>query len=123
MASELEKDTLKRSTSLESNGPKRGDILDDETLMALEREQDAHQGVKKVEAAQKVYSKRSKWWLYLGCAFIIFMRSFDLKTLLGLHSRRTCTPLMDRQHTLIFRSPRLRSATTRSSALSKSLRA
>jgi hypothetical protein len=38
-----------------------------EATLQLAAEEDAHMGVKKVEAAQKVYvGGRGRWWLYLG---------------------------------------------------------
>ena len=33
----------------------------------LQAEADAHVGVKTVEAAEKVYGRYSKWFLFLGC--------------------------------------------------------
>lgn len=38
---------------------------------------DAHIGVKKVEAAAKVYRGRTKWFLYLGIAFASYIYSLD----------------------------------------------
>ena len=42
--------------------------LDARVEQQLQAEADAHLGVKKVEAAEKVYGKYSKWFLFLGCA-------------------------------------------------------
>ncbi len=41
--------------------------LDEKTLAELQAEQDAHLGVKAVEAAEKVYGRYSKWFLFIGC--------------------------------------------------------
>ena len=41
-------------------------ILDAKTAQEIEEEQDAHLGVKTVEAAEKVYGRYSKWWLFAG---------------------------------------------------------
>lgn len=38
---------------------------------------DAHIGVKKVEAAAKIYRGRAKWFLYLGIAFASYIYSLD----------------------------------------------
>ena len=43
-------------------------IIDAKTAQELEAETDAHLGVKTVEAAEKVYGKYSKWWLFIGYA-------------------------------------------------------
>ena len=40
--------------------------LDEQTLDALQAEEDAHLGVKAVEAAEKVYGRYSKWFLFIG---------------------------------------------------------
>lgn len=41
-------------------------ILDAKTAQEVEEEQDAHLGVKTVEAAEKVYGRYSKWFLFAG---------------------------------------------------------
>lgn len=41
-------------------------VLDPKIAREVEEEQDAHLGVKTVEAAEKVYGKHSKWFLFLG---------------------------------------------------------
>jgi hypothetical protein len=38
-----------------------------EARSVLAAEQDAHAGVKKVEAAQRVYGRYSRWCLFIGC--------------------------------------------------------
>lgn len=43
--------------------------LDEGTVAVLQAEEDAHLGVKAVEAAEKVYGRYSKWFLFIGCAF------------------------------------------------------
>ena len=40
--------------------------LDEQTVKELQAEQDAHLGVKAVEAAEKVYGRYSKWLLFIG---------------------------------------------------------
>ena len=41
--------------------------LDRETAQVIQAEEDAHLGVKAVEAAEKVYGRYSKWFLFIGC--------------------------------------------------------
>ena len=41
--------------------------LDKQTVEVLQAEEDAHLGVKAVEAAEKVYGRYSKWFLFVGC--------------------------------------------------------
>ena len=41
--------------------------LDKHALEVLQAEEDAHLGVKAVEAAEKVYGRYSKWFLFIGC--------------------------------------------------------
>lgn len=43
-----------------------GTAVDNE-LRLVAAEQDAHAGVKKVEAAQRVYGRYSRWCLFVGC--------------------------------------------------------
>ena len=43
--------------------------LDERTLEVLQAEEDAHLGVKRAEAAEKVYGRYSKWFLFIGCVF------------------------------------------------------
>ena len=40
--------------------------LDKEIELELQAEEDAHFGVKAVEAAEKVYGRYSKWFLFIG---------------------------------------------------------
>lgn len=40
--------------------------LDTRTLVAVQAEEDAHVGVKTVEAAERVYGRFSKWFLFIG---------------------------------------------------------
>ena len=41
-------------------------VIDPRTEQEIEAERDAHVGVKTVEAAEKVYGRYSKWFLFLG---------------------------------------------------------
>jgi hypothetical protein len=43
-------------------------------------EQDAHAGVKKVEAAQRVYGRYSRWCLFIGCVLVAVRASSTNKT-------------------------------------------
>lgn len=43
---------------------------DSEVLSALAAEQDAHAGVRRVEAAQRVYGRYSRWCLFIGCVLL-----------------------------------------------------
>ena len=45
--------------------------LDERTLEVLQAEEDAHLGVKRAEAAEKVYGRYSKWFLFIGCVFAL----------------------------------------------------
>lgn len=48
--------------------------LDERTLEVLQAEEDAHLGVKRAEAAEKVYGRYSKWFLFVGCVFAFRLR-------------------------------------------------
>ena len=41
-------------------------VIDPRTAQEIEEEKDAHVGVKTVEAAEKVYGRYSKWFLFIG---------------------------------------------------------
>ena len=49
--------------------------LDKQTVEVLQAEEDAHLGVKAVEAAEKVYGRYSKWFLFVGCVLSFFFLS------------------------------------------------
>ncbi|OCH87436.1 drug:h+ antiporter [Obba rivulosa] len=51
-----------------------------EVLEELEAEEDAHVGVKKVEAAEKVYGRYSKWFLFIGLGLASYIYSLDGST-------------------------------------------
>ncbi|KAI1784448.1 drug:h+ antiporter [Ganoderma leucocontextum] len=51
--------------------------LDQETLQVLQAEDDAHLGVKAVEAAEKVYGRYSKWFLFIGIGLACYIYSLD----------------------------------------------
>ncbi|KAI0781782.1 drug:h+ antiporter [Abortiporus biennis] len=55
-------------------------VLDQTTVAEIEEEQDAHIGVKAVEAAEKVYGKYSKWFLFIGLALASYVYSLDGST-------------------------------------------
>ena len=44
--------------------------LDQEIIEVLQAEEDAHLGVKAVEAAEKVYGRYSKWFLFIGSVLV-----------------------------------------------------
>ncbi len=56
----------KYSGSFTGSGVPDDLAIDPRTAQEVEEEQDAHVGVKTVEAAEKVYGKYSKWFLFLG---------------------------------------------------------
>ncbi|PSS03712.1 hypothetical protein PHLCEN_2v3966 [Hermanssonia centrifuga] len=56
----------KDSGSFTGSGVPDDLAIDPRTAQEVEEEQDAHVGVKTVEAAEKVYGKYSKWFLFLG---------------------------------------------------------
>ncbi len=49
--------------------------LDKHTVEVLQAEEDAHLGVKAVEAAEKVYGRYSKWFLFVGYASFLSTNS------------------------------------------------
>ncbi|KAI0742084.1 drug:h+ antiporter [Daedaleopsis nitida] len=54
--------------------------LDKETEEELQAEEDAHLGVKAVEAAEKVYGRYSKWFLFIGIGLASYIYSLDGQT-------------------------------------------
>ena len=74
MSSSIKKD------SSSFTGTPRDIILDTKTAQEVEEEQDAHLGVKTVEAAEKVYGRYSKWFLFIGYvdASLLFVASSPL---------------------------------------------
>ncbi|KAG2353161.1 major facilitator superfamily domain-containing protein [Suillus spraguei] len=53
---------------------------DNERLSVLTAEQDAHAGVRKVEAAQHVYGRYSRWCLFIGIGLASYIYSLDAST-------------------------------------------
>ncbi|KAM5541824.1 hypothetical protein V8D89_004553 [Ganoderma adspersum] len=51
--------------------------LDEQSFKELQAEQDAHIGVKAVEAAEKVYGRYSKWFLFIGIGLASYVYSLD----------------------------------------------
>ena len=45
--------------------------IDHKLAQEIEVEEDAPAGVKTVEAAERVYGKYSKWFLFIGCVFLL----------------------------------------------------
>lgn len=76
----------------ESFGGTPADVtIDPRTAREIEEEEDAHLGVKTVEAAEKVYGKYSKWFLFIGYVYFQLDRNSSgaddiLATRLGLAS-------------------------------------
>ncbi|KAG2072951.1 MFS general substrate transporter [Suillus decipiens] len=54
--------------------------VDGEIRSVLAAEQDAHAGVKKVEAAQRVYGRYSRWCLFIGLGLASYIYSLDAST-------------------------------------------
>ncbi|OBZ77205.1 Siderophore iron transporter 3 [Grifola frondosa] len=54
--------------------------LDADTVGQIEAEEDAHVGVKTVEAAEKVYGRYSKWFLFIGIGLASYIYSLDGQT-------------------------------------------
>ncbi|THH28555.1 hypothetical protein EUX98_g5621 [Antrodiella citrinella] len=54
--------------------------LDLRTAEEIQAEQDAHLGVKTVEAAEKVYGRHSKWFLFIGLGLASYIYSLDGST-------------------------------------------
>jgi hypothetical protein len=52
----------------------------DSELRSVAAEQDAHAGVKKVEAAQRVYGRYSRWCLFIGIGLASYIYSLDAST-------------------------------------------
>ncbi|KAH7912676.1 major facilitator superfamily domain-containing protein [Hygrophoropsis aurantiaca] len=70
-----------QSTALPHAGNIRDSvILDESTIAALAAEQDAHRGVQKVEAAQRVYGRYSRWCLFIGLGLASYIYSLDAST-------------------------------------------
>ncbi|KAI0354154.1 drug:h+ antiporter [Trametes cingulata] len=77
-----ELDEKKAPSSLHSDGALEAAIpkLDFATKIEIESEEDAHLGVKTVEAAEKVYGRYSKWFLFVGIALASYIYSLDGQT-------------------------------------------
>ncbi|KLO12475.1 drug:h+ antiporter [Schizopora paradoxa] len=54
--------------------------VEDESILEAEQEVDAHIGVKKVEAAGKVYGRYSRWVLYISLGLASYIYSLDSST-------------------------------------------
>ncbi|KAI0329355.1 drug:h+ antiporter [Cubamyces sp. BRFM 1775] len=72
----------KKSPSIGSDNALEAGIprLDFTTKIEIEAEEDAHLGVKTVEAAEKVYGRYSKWFLFVGIALASYIYSLDGQT-------------------------------------------
>ncbi|KAH9896440.1 drug:h+ antiporter [Cubamyces lactineus] len=72
----------KKSPSIGSDNALEAGIprLDFTTKVEIEAEEDAHLGVKTVEAAEKVYGRYSKWFLFVGIALASYIYSLDGQT-------------------------------------------
>ncbi|KIJ58509.1 hypothetical protein HYDPIDRAFT_178059 [Hydnomerulius pinastri MD-312] len=55
-------------------------VIDEDTIAAVTAEQDAHVGVKKVEAALRVYGRYSRWCLFIGLGLASYIYSLDAST-------------------------------------------
>ena len=64
----------KEEASLDGRSPDERPRIAPELIQEIEAEEDAHVGVKKVEAAEKVYGRYSKWFLFIGYVFTSLMR-------------------------------------------------
>ncbi|KAH9846877.1 drug:h+ antiporter [Lenzites betulinus] len=54
--------------------------IDPDLARKIQEEEDAHVGVKTVEAAEKVYGRYSKWFLFVGIALASYIYSLDGQT-------------------------------------------
>ncbi|KIK94500.1 hypothetical protein PAXRUDRAFT_33484 [Paxillus rubicundulus Ve08.2h10] len=54
--------------------------IDEAAITAVAAEQDAHLGVKKVEAALRVYGRYSRWCLFIGLGLASYIYSLDAST-------------------------------------------
>ncbi|KAG1719745.1 hypothetical protein EDD22DRAFT_939019, partial [Suillus occidentalis] len=61
-----------------SHGDDASGVDTEPRLPALE--EDAHAGVKKVEAAQRVYGRYSRWCLFIGIGLASYIYSLDAST-------------------------------------------
>lgn len=61
MSFSVDDSTARKSTHSEDAIPR----IDTSVVLAVRAEEDAHVGVKKVEAAEKVYGRYSKWFLFI----------------------------------------------------------
>ena len=89
--------------------------LDPEIAEELEAEEDAHGGVRTVEAAEQVFGKYSKWFLFIGYVHSVTSATLDdVHTYLPLALRlpRTFTRSTGRRRTPTWRTRRRRSAST-----------
>lgn len=69
---DLSKKESRSSSSDRGRDVEQGTRLSEKTpseVIEVAGEVDAHQGVKKVEAAEKVYGKYSKWALFISSVF------------------------------------------------------
>ncbi|KAG1723279.1 major facilitator superfamily domain-containing protein [Suillus lakei] len=66
--------------SSHGNGGSVGAAVDSEVRSVLAAEEDAHAGVKKVEAAQRVYGRYSRWCLFIGLGLASYIYSLDAST-------------------------------------------
>lgn len=64
----------------EEEVPSHSSEVDDDTVSAVVLEEEAHVGVKKVEAALQVYGRYSRWVLFASLALASFVYSLDAST-------------------------------------------
>ena len=124
------------SSSLDEKRPHSPASLPEDAVPKLDKaieeeihaEEDAHLGVKAVEAAEKVYGRYSKWFLFVGYVpAALPAPAHRTLTHRGVRdartesvSRRTSTPWTARRRTTTCRSPPPRTTGTVLSPLSRS---
>lgn len=113
---DLSKKESRSSSSDRGRDVEQGTRLSEKTpseVIEVAGEVDAHQGVKKVEAAEKVYGKYSKWALFISSVFSsCFSRQLSGANRSLLHGTVSVSPListlsMVQRRTRISRSQRL----------------
>lgn len=75
-----EKDVEYGSRDVVQNLPHDVGAVDSRTAEELTREADAHIGVKRVEAARKVFGRYSNWVLFISLGLASYISSLDSST-------------------------------------------
>ncbi|KZP28418.1 MFS general substrate transporter [Athelia psychrophila] len=73
-------DRVSRETHGDLESTQGSPRLDTRTFVAVQAEQEAHLGVKTVEAAERVYGRFAKWFLFIGLGLASYIYSLDSST-------------------------------------------